>query len=229
MQQHRRTSTLQQLPGVPVRVAGLCLELPGPVLEPVPVKAVPLLLQRELELQTSPRLLHRPHKWQHVLVEMPGHGQAVERRCRRRGGFVPSPSLFGMCTFVNDDRLGSLMTRDRKLSREHGPAASATSHRRRRRIVRSHRAESTADRPGSVADQNLPSGSRAQTSSCLSYQIYRPFFHCLCHKNRSKVSDGRVVKHRPWVLRTRVQFPVRDQWTFAALHDFIIIFALLVK
>ena len=49
-------------------------------------------------------------------------------------------SLFGMCTFVNDDRLGSLMTRDRKLSREHGPAASETSHRPRRRIVRSRRA-----------------------------------------------------------------------------------------
>ena len=49
-------------------------------------------------------------------------------------------SLFGMCTFVNDDRLGSMMTRDRKLSREHGPAASETSHRPRRRIVLSRRA-----------------------------------------------------------------------------------------
>jgi len=42
-----------------------------------------------------------------------------------------------MCTSVRNDRLGSLPTRDRKLSREHGPATSATSHRRRRRIVRS--------------------------------------------------------------------------------------------
>ena len=47
-------------------------------------------------------------------------------------------SLFGMCTSVRDDRLGSLPTRDRKLSREQGPAASTTSHRLRRRIVQSN-------------------------------------------------------------------------------------------
>ena len=62
------------------------------------------------------------------------HGQAVERRCRRRRGVVPSPFAQGLgCTSVRNDRLGSLPTRDRKLSREHGPATSATSHRRRRR------------------------------------------------------------------------------------------------
>ena len=49
-------------------------------------------------------------------------------------------SPFGMCTSVRNDRLGSLPTRDRKLSREHGPAASETSHRPRRRIVLSRRA-----------------------------------------------------------------------------------------
>ena len=72
------------------------------------------------------------------------HGQAVERRCRRRRGVVPSPFAQGLgCTSVRNDRLGSLPTRDRKLSREHGPATSATSHRRRRRIVRSQRAART--------------------------------------------------------------------------------------
>ena len=57
-------------------------------------------------------------------------GGAAEALCRLL-------SLFGMCTSVRNNWLGSLMTRNRKLSHEHGPATSATSHRRRRRIVQS--------------------------------------------------------------------------------------------